>query len=87
MYLGQGGRTFQSRPLGFSRYNHSYPTGQGPNVSDLQTLKQVHSNCTFGAWGNEHQADPWVQWTPCELDLGQDARIAWTSYAPILGEP
>lgn len=38
-----------------------------------RTTKQIHCNCTFGAWGNEHWADPWAQRTPvsssCYVDL------------------
>lgn len=53
-YLDRGGGQFQNLPVGFSLYNRSYPPGQETYVGVLQTAQHVHSNCTFGAWGNDH---------------------------------
>lgn len=65
----------------------SYLIGQGADVRILQTTKQAHSNCTCGPWGNNHQVDPQVHGTPCELHLVQEPSITWTSRAPLLGDP
>ena len=70
-YLNRGGGQFQNLPLGFSHYNHSYPSGQESKLGVLQTVQQVHVIVHLGP-GAMTIGDPWVQWTPYELDLCQD---------------
>lgn len=52
-----GGGWFQSLHLALLT-TISYLIGQGADVRILQTTKQVHSDCTCGPWGNNHQMDP-----------------------------
>lgn len=48
---------------GFSYYNCFYSIAQRTNGRVLQTAKNVYFVYTFGSWGNDHQVDPWAQFT------------------------